>query len=62
MKRNPNPARCGVCDRRCRDDHEAFECERAHDGDDPCWKCGVVHGHAPSCVYAIHHVPERKAA
>lgn len=32
---NPEPARCGVCDRRCRSNAEAFACEREHDREDP---------------------------
>lgn len=30
---NPETPRCGVCDRRCRDNAEAFACERAHDAE-----------------------------
>lgn len=40
---------------------EAAACARGHDSD-PCWKCGVVHGHAPGCVFATNPVPEREAA
>lgn len=29
---------------------------------DPCWKCGVRHGHAPTCVFAVKEDLERKAA
>lgn len=61
MKRNPSPARCWTCDRRCTDDSEAFACEQAHKND-PCWKCGVVHGHALTCVFATTPAPERMAA
>lgn len=61
MRRNPEAPRCGVCDRRCRDDGDAFACEQAHKND-PCWKCGVVHGHALTCVFATNPVPERMAA
>jgi len=60
-RRSPEQPRCWTCDRRCRDDGEAFACEQAHKND-PCWKCGVVHGHAPGCVFASNPVPERMAA
>lgn len=61
MRRSVEAPRCGVCDRRCRDDGEAFACEQGHK-DDPCWKCGVVHGHALTCVFATRTTMERKAA
>lgn len=58
---NLEPPRCGICDRRCRDNAEVSACERGHD-DDPCWKCGVVHGHALGCVFAAKIVEVRHAA
>lgn len=61
MRRSVEAPRCGVCDRRCRDDGEAFACEQAHKND-PCWKCGAVHGHALGCVFAEKPIIERKAA
>lgn len=61
LKRNSEAPRCGVCDRRCRDKEDAFACEQAHKND-PCWKCAVVLGHAPTCVFTTNLVPERMAA
>ncbi len=60
-RRDPEPPRCSYCDKRCRDQSELIEHQRSHDGD-PCWKCGVRHGHAPTCVFATKDDLERKAA